>query len=194
MRVISGKCRGTRLVSPEGITTRPTIDRIKETLFNMIAFDMPECMFLDLFSGSGAIGIESLSRGAKLVVFVEKDKHALAALRTNLNKTKLQDAAAIYEMDVLSALDKLIAKSQRFDIIFLDPPYAMKNVENILEKIVANELLNEEGYIILERSTNTLVFLPQNLVLWKEKVYKTTTLSFLRKEKNSENRNLSGKF
>ncbi len=194
MRVISGKCRGTHLVSPEGITTRPTIDRIKETLFNIIAFDMPECMFLDLFSGSGAIGIESLSRGAKLAVFVEKDKHALAALRTNLNKTKLQDAAVIYEEDVLSALDKLIAKSQRFDIIFLDPPYAMKNVESILEKIVANELLNKEGYIILERSTNTLVFLPQNLVLWKEKAYKTTTLSFLRKEKNSENRNLSGKF
>ncbi|WP_069998164.1 16S rRNA (guanine(966)-N(2))-methyltransferase RsmD [Cellulosilyticum sp. I15G10I2] len=194
MRVISGKCRGTRLIAPEGTLTRPTVDRIKETLFNIIAFDIPQCIFLDLFGGSGAIGIEALSRGAKQAVFVEKDKSALASIRKNLERTKLQDMAVIYESDVRAALDQLKNKSQKFDIIFLDPPYAMGDIESVLRKIAENELLYEEGYIILERSTNTLVSLPQNLVLWKEKTYKTTTLSFLRKEKDSENRNLSREF
>ncbi|MDF2613588.1 MAG: rsmD [Clostridia bacterium] len=194
MRVISGKCRGTQLVSAEGMTTRPTIDRIKETLFNIIAFDIPECMFLDLFSGSGAIGIESLSRGAQKAIFVEKDKSALACINKNLEKTKLKEHAVIYHCDVLIALDQLKNKNQKFNIIFLDPPYAMPNVEEVLKKIVDNDLISENGYIILERSTNTIVSLPQNLVLWKEKTYTTTTLSFLRKEKDGENRNLSGEF
>lgn len=182
MRVISGKARGTQLFSPEGMTTRPTIDRIKETLFNMIAFDIPECMFLDLFSGSGAIGIESLSRGAKEAVFVERDKMALACIQKNLEKTKLKQQAVIYSGEVEDALDRLKNKQQKYDIIFLDPPYAMPAIEKILQKIVTLELISDGGYIILERSTNTIVTLPQNLVLWKEKTYKTTTLSFFRKE------------
>lgn len=194
MRVISGKCRGTNLISAEGMNTRPTIGRIKETLFNIIALDIPQCMFLDLFSGSGAIGIESLSRGANSAVFVEKDKKALACIAQNLEKTRLKDQAVIYDCDVATALDKLKNNQQKFDIIFMDPPYAMANIENILEKVVDNDLIDENGYIILERSTNTIVSLPYNLVLWKEKTYTTTTLSFLRKEKNSENRNLSREF
>lgn len=194
LRVISGKCRGTLLVSPDGTGTRPTLDRIKETLFNIIAFDIPECRFLDLFSGSGAIGIEALSRGAELVSFVEKDKQALAVLYQNLDKTRLKNQAHIYGCDVFEALIALKNTSRPFDIIFLDPPYAMAGIEDVLQLILSNELLKDEGYIILERSTNTIVSLPQNLVLWKEKTYKTTTLSFIRKEKNSENRNLSREF
>lgn len=182
MRVISGKCRGTHLVAPEGDNTRPTTDRIKETLFNMIAFDIPESNFLDLFSGSGGIGIESLSRGASKAAFVEKDSNALNCIKQNLMKTKLQDYAIIYSEDSLTALQKLSRKGEKFDIIFMDPPYAMEGVANLLQVIVQNNLLSENGYIILERSTNTLVPTIPNLVLWKEKVYKTTTLSFLRKE------------
>jgi 16S rRNA (guanine(966)-N(2))-methyltransferase RsmD len=182
LRVISGKARGTQLLAPEGTATRPTIDRIKETLFNIIAFDIPGCMFLDLFSGSGAIGIESLSRGAKRAVFVEKDKKALTCIHKNLEKTKLEQQAVIYSCEVEEALSRLKNKQQQYDIIFLDPPYAMPQVEKILQNIVTSQLMSAESYIILERSTNTIVSLPQNLVLWKEKTYKTTTLSFLRKE------------
>ncbi len=181
MRVISGRARGTHLVSPEGDVTRPTLDRIKETLFNMIAFDMGGSKFLDLFSGSGAIGIESLSRGAQKAVFVEKDKNAVSCIRKNLEKTRLSDYAAIYSMDIFDALSQLKEQAEKFDIIFLDPPYLLPNIEKVLEKIEKYELLKEDGYIILERSTNTIVTLPQNLVLWKEKTYTTTTLSFMKK-------------
>ena len=179
MRVISGTARGTHLEAPEGDSTRPTTDRIKETLFNMIAFDMPQCELLDLFSGSGAISIECLSRGGTRAVLVERDKKALEVIKRNLEKTRLKEKTKILEMDVINALDKL--RGDKFDVIFMDPPYALNNIDEILQKISNDNFLNENGYIILERSTNTIVKLPQNLVLWKEKKYKTTTLSFIRK-------------
>ncbi|MBE6022369.1 MAG: 16S rRNA (guanine(966)-N(2))-methyltransferase RsmD [Cellulosilyticum sp.] len=181
MRVISGKCRGTQLMAPEGMETRPTTDRIKETLFNMIAFDLPECRFLDLFSGSGGIGIESLSRGAEHAVFVDQGDKALACIRGNLEKTRLVANATVMGMNVMEAVKRLGSKKERFDIIFMDPPYALEGIDQIIEAIEENGLLNEEGYIILERSSKTIVKLPQNLVLWKEKQYKTTTLSFIKK-------------
>lgn len=179
MRVISGTARATHLEAPEGDSTRPTTDRIKETLFNMISFDMPQCELLDLFSGSGAISIECLSRGGSRAVLVEKDKKAIEIIKKNLDRTHLKDKAVIIEMDVINALDNL--EGNKFDIVFMDPPYSLANIEIILQKIVNNDFLAENGYIILERSTNTIVKLPQNLVLWKEKKYKTTTLSFIRK-------------
>ena len=182
MRVISGKCRGTHLLAPEGMETRPTTDRIKETLFNMIAFDIPECEFLDLFSGSGGIGIESLSRGAKHAVFVDQGDKALACIRANLEKTRLTKEAEVMNMNVLDAVKTLGRRQAKFDIIFMDPPYALEGIDHIIETIVEQELLHEEGYIILERSsTNSIVKLPHNLVLWKEKKYKTTTLSFIKR-------------
>ncbi len=182
VRVISGKCRGTKLIAPEGLTTRPTTDRIKETLFNMIAFDIPNSNFLDLFSGSGAIGIESLSRGAKKVVFVEKDKVALDCIEKNLIKTHLKENSQIYPVDVLSALKTLEKNEEKFDIIFMDPPYHLEYISEILQKILDFDLLSKEGYIILERSSNTTIPIVKNLVLWKEKIYKTTTINFLRKD------------
>lgn len=184
MRVISGRCRGTHLEAPEGMNTRPTTDRIKETLFNMIAFDVPECDFLDLFSGSGAMAIEALSRGGHHAVLVEKDNKALACIGRNLEKTRLKEKVQILNCDVCEALKRL--EGRKFDIIFMDPPYALENIEEVIEIIAKNELLKEEGYIILERSTKTIVKLPQNLVLWKEKQYKTTTLSFIRRDIGSE--------
>ena len=179
MRVISGKCRGTNLVAPEGMNTRPTTDRIKETIFNMIAFDVPECLFLDLFSGSGAMAIESLSRGAKEAVLVEKDEKALSCIRQNLEKTRLTQNAKVYACDVNDALKKLQGK--QFDIIFIDPPYALEYISEVLENIVKYNLLSEDGYIILETGVNSIVKYPEDLVLWKEKKYRITTLSFLKR-------------
>ncbi len=179
VRVISGRCRGTHLEAPEGQNTRPTTDRIKETLFNMIAFDMPECEFLDLFSGSGAMAIECLSRGGNRAVLVEKDPIALACIERNLEKTRLKSGASVLGEDVIKALEKI--EGQSFDVIFMDPPYALENIEQILNILAEKAFLKEDGYIILERSTKSIVKLPQNLVLWKEKQYKTTTLSFIKK-------------
>lgn len=168
-------------MAPEGMETRPTIDRIKETLFNMIAFDLPDCEFLDLFSGSGAIAIESLSRGAKKAVMVDQSEKAVACIRGNLEKTRLKEAAQVMNCSASQAIRRLGSQNQKFDIIFLDPPYALKEVDQILDEIVKEDLLKEDGYIILERSTKSIVNLPQSLVLWKEKQYRITTLSFIKK-------------
>lgn len=181
MRVISGKCRGTHLVTPEGVETRPTTDRIKETLFNMIAFDIPQCHFLDLFSGSGAIGIESLSRGAKRAVFVEQGDKALKCIRENLEKTRLKEDAQILACSAQEAIRTLGQQKQQFDIIFMDPPYALEGIDELIKSISKYDLLSEDGTIILERSTKSIVNLPENLVLLKEKKYKITTLSFIKK-------------
>ncbi len=184
MRVISGRCRGTHLEAPEGMNTRPTTDRIKETLFNMIAFDIPECEFLDLFSGSGAMAIEALSRGGKRAVLVEKDTKALACIEQNLEKTRLKAEAKVVACVVFEAFKRL--EGEQFDIFFMDPPYALENIQTVLEILAKKKFLKEDGYIILERSTKTIVKLPQNLVLWKEKQYRTTTLSFIRRDMGSE--------
>ncbi|MEF9958366.1 MAG: 16S rRNA (guanine(966)-N(2))-methyltransferase RsmD [Niameybacter sp.] len=178
MRVISGKSRGTKLEAPEGMNTRPTVDRIKETLFNMISFDIPGCTFLDLFSGSGAIGIEALSRGAKQAVLVEHYADALKCISKNLEKTRLQDDAIVYNIDIYTALQRIHQKNQRFDIIFMDPPYALDGIERVMQCIQTYDLLNEKGYVILERGTTPAPLQFENFELIKEKTYKTTTLSF----------------
>lgn len=178
MRVISGKNRGTKLVAPEGLATRPTTDRIKETLFNMISFDLPGCSFLDLFSGSGAIGIEALSRGSKEAIFVEKDQAALECIQQNLQKTRLQEQALVYNVDVYTALQKLAQQGKQFDIIFMDPPYALETISMLLEYIAHHDLLQDKGYLVLEQGTDRKITTIEGLSLIKEKTYKTTTLSF----------------
>ena len=179
MRVIAGAAKGHRLETIEGLATRPTTDRIKETLFNIIAFDLPECSFLDLFSGSGAIGIEALSRGAKNAVFVEDAAECQQIILKNLQHTKLLEKASVRKTDVLSALDQLALEGRVFDIIFMDPPYASEYYGAVLEKILEKGLLQKDGYIITERSAQSPLPLPEGLAVLREKVYKTTILTFL---------------
>ena len=145
MRVIAGAAKGHNLQTIEGLATRPTTDRIKETLFNIIAFDLPECSFLDLFAGSGGIGIEALSRGASEAVFVDASAECQAVITDNLKHTKLQDRAKLMKTDVLSALDKLAAEGKSFDIIFMDPPYESELYGPVLQKIVETNILKQEG-------------------------------------------------
>ncbi|OOO00680.1 MAG: 16S rRNA (guanine(966)-N(2))-methyltransferase RsmD [Epulopiscium sp. Nele67-Bin004] len=184
MRVISGKCRGTKLVAPEGQATRPTTDRIKETLFNIINFDIPNSRFLDLFSGSGAIGIEALSRGAKSATFVELDQQACAIISENLQKTRLHNLAKVYTIEVEQIITKLALKGEQFDIIFIDPPYKYNNLEKIVNDIMTHNLLALNGKIIIENSSEAKHIVCDELVIYKTKNYKTTTLSFL--ERKSE--------
>lgn len=134
MRVIAGAAKGHKLQTIEGLNTRPTTDRIKETLFNIIAFDLPESRFLDLFSGSGAIGIEALSRGADTAVFVEQAAECQKVITENLTHTKLMERARLIKSDVLTGLAQLSAEQETFDIIFMDPPYAAGLAEPTLEK------------------------------------------------------------
>ena len=175
MRVIAGAAKGHNLQTIEGLATRPTTDRIKETLFNIIAFDLPEASFLDLFSGSGAIGIEALSRA----VFVENAAECQKVIQANLVHTKLQGRARLLQTDVLSALDRLAAEGKKFDIIFMDPPYEAGLYTSVLERIAENGLLKAEGNLIAEGSSQIALTIPKGMKILREKVYKTTTLTFL---------------
>lgn len=148
MRVISGTARGTNLYTLEGIDTRPTLDRVKEPLFSIIQNWIPNAKVLDLFAGSGALGIESLSRGAEHAVFCDKSYKASEILRKNIGKTHLEEKSTIITKDYLKALEQI--KDQKFDIIFLDPPYKLNFVGKAVEKIVELDILAEDGIIVVE--------------------------------------------
>lgn len=149
MRVIAGKARRLMLKTLPGIETRPTTDRIKETLFNMLQPVIVDCRFLDLCSGSGAIGIEALSRGAAEAIFVEKNSRAAACISENLQTTKLTEGARIMKTDAVSAL-RMMEGDKPFDCIFMDPPYG-KNIEReVLEYLSNSGLADERTLIIVE--------------------------------------------
>ncbi len=182
LRIISGSKRGMNLQTPEGLGTRPTSDRIKETLFNMISFDIPDCRFLDLFSGSGQMGIEALSRGASEAVFVEKDKSAISCIENNLSKAKFTDEATLYKEDVFSALNKLNG-SEKFDYVFMDPPYNKLIEKQVLESLANKSYISSETTIIVEASLETDLDYVSELgyTITKEKLYKTNKHIFLKK-------------
>ena len=148
MRVITGKARGVQLKTPDGMTTRPTTDRVKEALFSIIQFDIPTAQVLDLFGGTGQLGIEALSRGAKSAVFVDAGEPACRLIRENLKRTKLESDARIVRADYLDYLKRC---KEKYDIIFLDPPYAEVFLENALKCITEIDILQTGGIIVTER-------------------------------------------
>ena len=147
MRVIAGKARRLQLKTIEGMETRPTTDRVKETLFNMLNPDLYDCCFLDLFSGSGAIGIEALSRGASKGVFVDKSKACTDVIKANLKFTRLEEDAEVITGGVLETIAALGNRNERFDIIFMDPPYAGGFYEPVLKEILNAGILSEGSRI-----------------------------------------------
>ena len=183
MRVISGSAKSLKLKTVEGMDTRPTQDRIKETLFNMIQYDIPGSVFLDLFSGSGGIGIEALSRGAKEAFFVENAKKAIRCIRDNLTYTHLAGQAHVLDMDVGTAVRKLDEQGKVFDFIFMDPPYEKGFEEKILSEIDQSGVCDEDTIVIVESSLNTEIddqkF--QHLRVIRVKEYKTNKHTFLKK-------------
>ena len=147
MRVIAGSARSVPLMTPAGLNTRPTTDKIKETLFNMIHFDLPGAVFIDLYSGSGAIGIEALSRGASHAYFVDNSKKAIECIKANVIKCKFAENATIISRDVSDALYQINDKA---DIIFMDPPYDLGDELNIMKTLLHSKLINEDTTIIIE--------------------------------------------
>ena len=148
MRVITGSARGVRLQAPKGMDTRPTLDQVKEGIFSAIQFEVEGRRVLDLFAGSGQMGIEALSRGAKSAVFVDMRQDACAVVRSNLEKTRLTTNAQVLRSDYLSYLSHC---RETFDLIFLDPPYAEIFLENALKSISEIDILSECGILICER-------------------------------------------
>jgi len=181
MRVIAGSARHLNLKTIPGMDIRPTTDKTKETLFNVLNADVPYSVFLDLFSGSGSIGIEALSRGAEKCVFVEDSNKALACIDENLTFTKLKDRADVMPMDVFAALKTLSRKGDKFDIIFMDPPYNRELEKKALEIIASSDLLNEDAIIVVESSNETDLSYIKDLGMhiYKEKIYKTNKHTFI---------------
>lgn len=180
MRIIAGTARSLPLKTVEGLDTRPTTDRIKETLFNIIQDEIPGCYFLDLFAGSGQMGLEAVSRGAQYAVFVENNKKAAACVEDNIRFTKFTKETKLYNSDVLSALRAMEGK-YRFDIIFMDPPYKQEFEYDVLSYLKDSSLLKENGIIIVEASLDTAFdYLPDmGFTLKRLKTYKTNEHAFI---------------
>lgn len=185
MRVIAGKARRLNLKTVPGMDTRPTTDRIKETLFNILQPQLLDCRFLDLFSGSGGIGIEALSRGSSYAVFVEKNPKACSCIRENLSFTKLADSGKLLSMDVLQALRSLEG-GESFDCIFMDPPYRQDLEQQVLAYLADSSLVDEHTLIIVEADLDTdFDYLDSmGFAQLRSKEYKTNKHVFITRKEN----------
>lgn len=171
MRVISGMAKGTKLSSIESDKTRPTLDRVKESLFNIINNKIEDSTVLDLFAGSGAIGIEFLSRGCKKAYLCDKSKEAIRFITNNINKTRLQKNAIIANKDYAVFLKELYNAKEKFDIVFLDPPYDLDIAKDAISLILEYNLLNQNGIIIVETDQKEREI--KNLEKMKVEIYDT---------------------
>ena len=179
MRVITGTARGTQLKAPKGTDTRPTLDQVKEGIFSAIQFEVEGRRVLDLFAGSGQMGIEALSRGAKSAVFVDAGKEACCVVRQNLEKTRRLERAQILQQDSLAYLSSC---KERFDLIFLDPPYAKDLLENALKRISEIDILSDSGIIICERSADkALLSEYPGFSCWREYRYGSAAVTIYRR-------------
>ena len=190
MRVISGSARGTVLKTPDGRTTRPTSDRVKEAMFSIIQFDIPGARVLDLFGGTGQLGIEALSRGAQKAVFVDAQEAACKLIQENLRRTKMESRANVIRGNYLDYLNRT---TEKFDIILLDPPYAEDFLENALKRISEIDILQSGGIIVAERPIEKGMPCDCNgMSRSKDYKYGNTFLTIYRKDELHEDCNLSG--
>lgn len=163
LRIIGGKFRNRTLKAPQGMETRPTANRLRETVFNMCQFHLEGALFLDLFSGTGAMGIEALSRGAQKAIFVEQSVQACRVLRDNLETLGVMSQAQVIQGDVFRQLDHFASLQKQFDLIYVDPPYGLVKEEGdlllsdaVLCRVEEHRLLSEEGMLFLEQSSSAV--------------------------------------
>ncbi len=178
MRVIAGELRGRKIKAPDGLHTRPTTDRVKESIFSMIYPYLMDSIVLDLFAGSGNLGIEALSRGAQKSYFVENNKKSLEVVKENLSTLGLLDQSVVLLADAMKALKELDLKGEKFDIIFLDPPYMKGFIIPCIEAIEENKLLNVDGIVVIEHNVEDV--LPNDigkLLKTKDRRYGDTNIS-----------------
>ena len=184
MRVISGKSRGKKIVSLEGDNTRPTLDRVKEALFNIIQFKVQDAVVLDLFAGTGALGIEALSRGAKEAIFCDKVPDAIKIIKQNITNTNNLDKSTIINKDYKDVLETLSKQNKKIDIVFLDPPYKTNLAIDSLQKIIMSNLLTEDGIIIIETddiNKEQEILKIEKVEIFDKRKYGSVWLIFIRK-------------
>lgn len=178
MRVIAGIARGTNLKTPRGLTVRPTADRVKEALFSMLGYRVIGSNFIDLFAGSGAVGIEALSRGARHCIFVENSRVNLTLIEKNLHKTNLTANAKLIMADARKAIGTIGKENYKADLIFIDPPYANPIVATVIDLLFENNILNKQGLLIIEHSCEHQDWI-KNYPIDRQKIYGNTALTFI---------------
>lgn len=192
VRIIAGTAKGIRLKTPKGMNTRPTADRVKESVFGILAADVVDAEVLDLFAGTGNLGLEALSRGAASATLVDKNIQSVKIMMENAILTDLSRAAVICREEVLAALRRLQAAGKSFDLIFCDPPYNLGLAPKVLASLDESELLREGGIFVLEHSRHEK--LPEGLkriVAYRSEFYGETVVSFFIKQEGSNSENCS---
>ena len=186
MRVIAGECRSLPLKTPLGEGTRPTADKIKETLFNILQNEVPGACFADFFAGSGGIGIEALSRGARKAYFIENGKEALSCIGQNLQFTKLYDRAVVLKSDAFASVSRIYEK--KLDIVFIDPPYGLGYSEKLLNLLARAKYIAGDTILIVEEEREADFSYAEGIgfEVVREKLYKTNKHVFLRKAGETE--------
>ena len=182
MRVIAGALKGRRLVTPRGATTRPTADQVRTALMDTLGPWLPDARLLDLFAGAGGVGFEALSRGAAHVTFVERDAQALDALVENIRTLDLEAATRVARGDVARQLGRLAGEGRRFEIVFLDPPYATDDGERTLAVLGGGALLAPDGLVIAQHLTKRPFQNSGVLRAFRDRRFGETTLTFFRAE------------
>lgn len=179
MRVIAGSARGRKLKTRKGTLTRPTADRVKESIFNILAPLLAGCRFLDVFAGNGGIGIEALSRGAAACVFVEKNAHCVTIINENLTITGFSDKARVIQREFGPALAELAGKKESFDIIFMDPPYQSNRLTEAVRLVAALSLLDTGGLLVAEHHLRHRDWFSSDWKVLRDKEYGDTAVTFL---------------
>ena len=181
MRIISGTNKGMKLYAPDGMSVRPTSDKIKEAIFNILGYIDEESIVLDLFSGSGGVGIEFLARGAKQCYFVDGAHKSLSYVRKNLELCKFKEKAVVVMSDYEKAITNFAAENIKFDYIFADPPYALNCGGRIAIKVFENNLLKACGKLIIEtdKSEKIIDEINRDMIEYKEKIYGRTRISIM---------------
>ena len=184
MRVISGKSRGKKLLSLDGNNTRPTLDRVKEALFNIIQFRIKDAIVLDLFAGTGALGIEALSRGAKEAIFCDNSTEAIQVIKKNVLNTNNLDKAIIINKNYKDVLEKIHIQNKKMDIIFLDSQYKTNLAIESLQKIIMSNLLTQDGIVVIETddiNKETEILKIEKAEIFDKRKYGSVWLIFIRK-------------
>jgi 16S rRNA (guanine966-N2)-methyltransferase len=179
VRIVAGESKGRRLAAPDGRETRPTPERVREALFSSLGNAVPGAAVLDLFAGSGALGLEALSRGAARAVFVERSRRALPVLRANIASLGCQDRCRVVPGDALKALERLARAGAAFDVVFLDPPYAGDLLGLALAALAGSALLAAGAVIVAEHAASAPLALPAGLVERARRKYGDTAVTFV---------------
>jgi 16S rRNA (guanine966-N2)-methyltransferase len=184
IRIITGEFKNRLIVTPKGGQTRPTTSQVRGALFNICQLTIGQARFLDLYAGSGAMGLEALSRGAKTATFVENDKEAIRCIRQNLNTFHIENRALVYPGEVFPFLEKEKKNGKQYDIIYADPPYGQGETEKLLTLIDHSSLLAQEGFLFIEESTSLAEDLPLTTLAWDStrRYGKTFLQTYRRKE------------